>query len=148
MNLVHSLGHGGTATVEYAMNELPLQIRTALHLLIQNHLHGRLDRSNVGHGEQVSLTLRQEIERFDTNIGKAVKNLCRKPHKLTEEGARTLIQQHSDTLQRAFCGTTLAAALVNVEEKLMWAVGVGDSTVGEYPRLHANDTRPSFLSQH
>ena len=75
-------------------------------------------------------------------------DLCRKPHKLTEEGARTLIQEHSDTLQRTFCGTTLAAALVNVEEKLMWAVGVGDSTVGEYPRLHANDTRPSFLSQH
>ena len=130
------------------MNELPLQIRTALHLLIQDHLHGRLDRSNIGLGEQVSLTLRQEIERFDLNIGKAVKNLCRKPHELTEEGARALIQEHSDTLQRAFCGTTLAAALVNIMEKLLWAVGVGDSTVGEYLRLRAWDTCPSFLSQH
>ena len=130
------------------MNELPLQIRTALHLLIQDHLHGRLDRSNIGLGEQVSLTLRQEIERFDLNIGKAVKNLCRKPHNLTEEGARALIQEHSDTLQRAFCGTTLAAALVNIMEKLLWAVGVGDSTVGEYLHLRAYDTRPSFLSQH
>ncbi|ETW76505.1 hypothetical protein HETIRDRAFT_105966 [Heterobasidion irregulare TC 32-1] len=66
------------------MNELPLQIRTALHLLIQDHLHGRLDRRNIGLGEQVSLTLRQEIERFDLTIGKAVKNPCRKPYKLSQ----------------------------------------------------------------
>ncbi|ETW76515.1 hypothetical protein HETIRDRAFT_455056 [Heterobasidion irregulare TC 32-1] len=102
-------GHGGTATVEYAMNELPLQIRTALHLLIQNHSHGRLDRSN-------------EIQRFDTNIGKAVKNLCRKSYKLTEE-----------------------AALVNVEEKLTWAVGVGDSTVAPLETVIPRIKTPPYL---
>ncbi|ETW76513.1 hypothetical protein HETIRDRAFT_389539 [Heterobasidion irregulare TC 32-1] len=122
-------GHGGTAAVQHAANILPARIRTALHLLIQHHLRGRLDRNNSGNGTLVSMMLREEIEKFDRSIGEAVKSICPKPYRLTEDAARALIQEHMEVLQRAHSGTTLAAVLVNVSEQLMWAVGVGDSTV-------------------
>ena len=76
--------------------------------------------------------LREEIEKYDRSIGEAVKSICRKPHRLTEEAARTLIDEHLEIFQRAYSGTTLSAVLVNISERLMWAVGVGDSTIGEY----------------
>ena len=90
--------------------------------------------------------IREEIEKFDRCIGKAVKSVCRKPHRLTEEAARTLVQEHMEILQRACSGTTLAAVLVNISEQLMWAVGVGDSTVGacfvytQIPCLHSGES--------
>ena len=130
--MAFSLGHGGTATVQHTVNILPTRIRTALHLLIQHHLRGRLDRSNSGNGALVSMMLQEEIEKFDRSIGEALKSICRKPHRLTEDSARALIQEHMEVLQRAHSGTTLAAVLMNVSEQLMWAVGVGDSTVGAY----------------
>ena len=111
---------------------LPTRVRTALHLLVQHHLQGKLDRRNNGDGQLVSVMLREVIEKYDRSIGEAVKSVCRKPRRLTEEAVRTLIDEHLEILQRAYSGTTLSAVLVNISERLMWAVGVGDSTVGEY----------------
>lgn len=125
-------GHGGAATSEFTANTLPARIRNALCQLNQIEFGGLLDRGNVDNGEKVSAMLRQEILSFDRDIGKAVKKLCRKPGDLTEEQAKALIQQHPEALQRALCGTTFTAAIVNISRQFMWAVGVGDSTVGVY----------------
>lgn len=124
------LGHGGTATAEYTANKLPKRIRHALLDLIR--AHDGLDRNNVVQADSsVSEMLQTEIRTLDKSIGQAVKKLCPNPADLTEEQARALVAEHAEVLQRAWCGTTLAAALINVTHRFMWAVGVGDSTVGK-----------------
>lgn len=124
------LGHGGTATAEYTANKLPKRIRHALLDLIR--AHDGLDRNNVVQADSsVSEMLQTEIRTLDKSIGQAVKKLCPFPADLTEEQARALVAEHAEVLQRAWCGTTLAAALINVTHRFMWAVGVGDSTVGK-----------------
>lgn len=127
---INILGHGGTATAEYTASKLPKRIRHALLDLIR--AHDGLDRENVEQADiSVSKMLQTEIRTFDKSIGQAVKKLCSNPAELTEEQARALVAEHSEVLQRAWCGTTLAAALINVTHRFMWAIGVGDSTVGE-----------------
>ncbi|EIW57416.1 uncharacterized protein TRAVEDRAFT_48455 [Trametes versicolor FP-101664 SS1] len=67
---------------------------------------------------------------LEKRIGTAVREICPHPEKLTEEQARALIEEHHEILWRAFSGTTLVFALINVDEHFMWAAGVGDSSVG------------------
>ena len=81
--------------------------------------------------------LETEIKTFDKSIGQAVKKLCPNPAGLEEAQARALVEEHSEVLQRAWSGTTLAACLVNITHRFMWAFGVGDSTVGERESFHS-----------
>lgn len=121
----------GTSTADYCSQTLPAAIRTKLQDFIQS-IGGRLDRSNiVAHEAQVTALIKDEIEMLEKSIGTAVREICPLPEKLTKEEARALIKEHHEILWRAFSGTTLVFALINVDEHFMWAAGVGDSSVGE-----------------
>ncbi len=94
--------------------------------------NNKLDRTNIHEfGARFTTALKEHIERFDRDIGEALKDICPNPEDLTEADARELIARHMDVVVRAFQGTTLALALVNLDHRFMWAAGVGDSTVGE-----------------
>lgn len=128
--LTYFVGHGGSATAEHTVAKLPKRIRHALLDLIR--AHDGLDRDNVAKAsDSVIEMLEAETRTFDKSIGAAVKKLCPNPADLTETQARALVDEHLDVLQRAWCGTTLAAALINVTHRFMWATSVGDSTVGK-----------------
>ncbi|OJT15561.1 hypothetical protein TRAPUB_6536 [Trametes pubescens] len=123
-------GHLGSTTAEYTSLTLPDALYEKLREFIQN-IGGRLDRSNIAtHQAQVSKLLKNEIEAFDKHLGDAVRQLCPRPEDLTEEQARRLIDRHKDILERAFYGTTMVFALINPDQRFMWAAGVGDSSVG------------------
>lgn len=122
----------GSATAEYTSQALPEAIYGKPQEFVEN-IGGRLDRSNVTTRQaQVTKLFKDEIEAFDTHLGDAVREICPRPEDLTEEQARLLISEHKDILERAFYGTTMAFALINPDERFMWAAGVGDSSVGEY----------------
>ncbi len=94
--------------------------------------------------------IQKEIMKFDNDLGDAVRNICPRPEELTEQQARRLIAEHQEVLERAFHGTTMALALINVDQRFMWAAGVGDSTVGEqvwrdFYRWRALTFRRAFL---
>ena len=100
---------------------------------METDLHGQLDR-NSAHAKAglVSSELRRCINDFDNEMGRVVETICPCPQKLAEKAACSLVREYPDTLARACAGTTLAAALVNLTHRFMWAVNVGDSTVGQY----------------
>ena len=89
--------------------------------------------------ESISALLSEEIERFDREIGEAVTILCKDPRKLTGAQARLLIEKHAETLSRAYHGTTLTVALINLTREGLWVAGVGDSTVCEYGQIEILD---------
>ena len=116
------------------MAKLPNGIRLALEDMVKNHLSGQLDWDNIEVAKpMITSMLSQMVESLDRLIGEAVQRLCRHPASLREEQARALIdsEKYKERLLRAFNGTTLAAALVNITHQFMWAIGVGDSSVGE-----------------
>ncbi|KAI0749458.1 protein serine/threonine phosphatase 2C [Daedaleopsis nitida] len=122
-------GHGGTSTVEHTANTLPGRIRSALTAIVQDDLQNQFDRTNVAEAEPIiSAMLTREVEALDAEIGKRVQSLCPDPTALTEEQVRALFQEHPDELLRAFAGTTLSAALINITHRLVWGLGVGDSS--------------------
>lgn len=122
----------GNTAAEYTSKVLPAAIQKTLGRYIQG-IGGRLDRRNIVACEsQVTALLKNEIVMFEKHLADGVRDVCPHPEQLTEEQARHLIKEHRDILERAFSGTTMAAALINVDEHFMWAVGVGDSSVGEY----------------
>lgn len=130
-------GHLGSTAAEYTSQTLPDAIYGRLWEFVQS-IGGRLDRSNIAtHQAQLTKLLKDEIEAFDKAIGDAVREICPRPEDLTEEQARRLIDKHKDILERAFYGTTMVFALINPDERFMWAAGVGDSSVGEYRCSHA-----------
>ncbi|EIW57428.1 uncharacterized protein TRAVEDRAFT_21038 [Trametes versicolor FP-101664 SS1] len=93
-------------------------------------LHNKLDRTNI-HSVQANFTaiIKEHIELFHREIGETLQQICPAPETLTEEEARLLIEHNKEVIDRAFEGTTLALALVNVHQRFIWAAGVGDSTV-------------------
>ncbi|KAJ6520317.1 protein serine/threonine phosphatase 2C [Mycena sanguinolenta] len=129
-------GHGGSSTSEYTAKTLPGRIRASLAEL------------DVGPSENsdlpgaVAKMLEDEVVRFDNAIGDELKRICPDPRALSEDEARRLISQHLKVIKRAYFGTTLAAALVNVTSRAMWAVGAGDSTVGI---SHLDENRNSVV---
>ncbi|OJT03704.1 hypothetical protein TRAPUB_5631 [Trametes pubescens] len=131
LTVLRLLGHLGTTTADYCSQTLPVAIRARLQGYIQS-IGGRLDRSNIAtHESHVTVLLKDEIEMLEKRIGTAVREVCPRPERLTEEQARRLIEEHHDILLRAFSGTTLVFALINVDQHFMWAAGVGDSSIGE-----------------
>lgn len=115
------IGHGGTSTSELTALSLPKRLRAAL------------ERRGVLEAEEISTLLKSEIERFDNDIGEAVKVLCRaNPSWKENEGAAAkLVNDHKDTFYPAYHGTTLTIALLDQSDYRLWLAGVGDSTVGE-----------------
>ncbi|KAI0360004.1 protein serine/threonine phosphatase 2C [Trametes cingulata] len=123
-------GHSGSRAAHYTSEMLPTRIRRKLRAFIHN-VGGKLDRENIAQNEpKVTDLLKREIQEFDKSIGDALQQICPRPWELTEEQARHLIQEHEEVIQRAFSGTTVALAIINLNQRFMWAVGVGDSTVG------------------
>ncbi|KAI0360008.1 protein serine/threonine phosphatase 2C [Trametes cingulata] len=125
-------GHTGShVTAEYTVNTLPDKIKAALERFIEKDMQRATDRETLlSNAEALSSTLGQVVERFDEKLGSEVKQICPKPKKLSEEESKALMRVHFDVIERAFCGCTLVAALVNVESRCLWTLNVGDSTVG------------------
>lgn len=125
-------GHIGNTTADYAERTLTPSIRATLQEFIGS-IGGRLDRSNIAtHAPQVTALLKNEIEMLDQHLGDVVREVCPRPEELTQEQARRLIEEHHDVLRRAFSGTTVAFTLIEVDQRFMWAAGVGDSSIGEH----------------
>ncbi|KAI0649389.1 protein serine/threonine phosphatase 2C [Trametes meyenii] len=125
-------GHGGYATSQYTVDRLPLAIAAALGKLIIQRFGGLLDRVNYKEAAPlVEDMLKREIVAFDNSIGKAVEGICPEPRDLDEAAAQKLIRvrRFRNIVQRAAAGTSLSLALVAVDDRLMWAAGVGDSTI-------------------
>ena len=101
--------------------------------MVQGELRNGLNRGNVVEvAPFISDLLAREVEAFDAELGERVKAICPDPSALTEEDARAIIQENFEPLMLAWSGTTLAAALVNVTLRCVWAISVGDSSVGAY----------------
>lgn len=99
---------------------------------IGKHFGGRLDRTNIHEAEPViTAMLKREIVRFDWSIGRGVTDVCPDPRTLTEEDELRLVAQHREAFKVAMHGTTLSVAVVDFANRVMWAAGVGDSTIGE-----------------
>ncbi len=126
-------GHSGSATASHVAQRLPKYIRNALRELIENQLQGRVDRENlVANADAISRMLQVEIKSLDDDIGLAVRRLPFKdPNALTDEQALRLIDEHEEIFERAFQGTSVALSLINVDHRLMWTAGLGNSTIGE-----------------
>ncbi len=126
-------GHSGSATANYVAQRLPKYIRNALRELIEIQLQRRVDRENlVANADAISTMLQGEIKKLDDDIGLAVRTLPFKdPDSLTDQQAWRLIDEHEEVFERAFQGTSVALALINVDHCLIWAAGLGNSTVGE-----------------
>ena len=121
-------------TSEYTIRKLPRRLRYRLQQIIESRYGGRIDRSNCKSAEPVvNDMLHKEIISFDLLLMKAVKKICPQPQSLNEQQARQLISDNLEVMERAFQGTTLTLALVNLDHHFMWAAGVGDSTICECP---------------
>lgn len=80
--------------------------------------------------------LQVEIQNLDDHIYLAVKRLLDNlDSELTERQALRLIDTHEEIIERAFQATSVALALINVDQHLMWTAGLGTSTVGEWEAL-------------
>lgn len=124
-------GHSGPVTADYAAQTLPRALRSALKRLIDNP-HASVDRASLHYNADViSTMLRNEIRNLDDSIGLALKKLCDDPQHLTRKKAMQLIDEHEETIQRAYQGTTVALALINADHHMLWAAALGNSTVGE-----------------
>ncbi|KAI0635788.1 hypothetical protein C8Q77DRAFT_1051897 [Trametes polyzona] len=105
-------------------------LQRRLRSVLQREAPGGLNRTNVHQYEpSITAALKRAVEDFDKSIGDALQKICPSPAQLNEQEARQLIQEHADIVHRAFEGTTVAVAIINVDKHFMWAVGVGDSTV-------------------
>ncbi|PBK90488.1 hypothetical protein ARMGADRAFT_1054450 [Armillaria gallica] len=111
----------GDCTAEYSATALPGRIEAELRGVVERYKR-RFGRSRE--------TFIKRIYYFDKEIGDAVKELCPDPSLLDDEQARNLIDAHREVFQRAYCGSTLAVALLDNERNHLWIAGLGDSTVG------------------
>ena len=95
-------------------------------------LHGQVTRKHVlEKADFISSELGRCIHDFDRELGHVIETICPNPTELSEKEACSIVREYPDVLARACSGTTLAAALVNLTHRLMWAVNVGDSTIGK-----------------
>jgi pyruvate dehydrogenase phosphatase len=122
----HSIGHWGTYTSEYVSVALPDFIRASLCSLFADVSGAALDSPAISH------LLCSLVERFDNELGQAVKRICPKPRRLNDTQAQALIEgPDGSILCRAKAGATVTAALVDGEKKHLWIIGLGDSSAGQ-----------------
>jgi hypothetical protein len=83
------------------MLHLPHLIHSALRSKVEKYKSGKLNP------ESISKLLNSQIRKFDSEIGKAVVDLCPKPEDIDDEQAQALFEgPHLPTLRRAMSGTT------------------------------------------
>ncbi|EJF64569.1 protein serine/threonine phosphatase 2C [Dichomitus squalens LYAD-421 SS1] len=123
-------GHGGATTAKYTASHLPSRILSALQHITDTHMEGRPDRESVLEKfDFISSELARCIKDFDRELGYVVQTVCPAPSQLSAKQARRIVWEYPDALQRAYAGTTLAAAVVNLHHRFMWTMNVGDSTL-------------------
>ncbi|KAI0714426.1 protein serine/threonine phosphatase 2C [Cerioporus squamosus] len=123
-------GHSGSATANYVAQRLPKYLRSALKEVIKDQLRGCVSRENlVDNADVISNMLQTEIKNLDDDIGLAVARLFDDADALTDQEALRLIDKHEEIIERAFQGTSVVLALINVDHYLIWAAGLGTSTV-------------------
>ncbi|KAI0326613.1 protein serine/threonine phosphatase 2C [Cubamyces sp. BRFM 1775] len=123
-------GNHGHLVADYVTEELPGRIRQRLETLIKKSLGGFLDCVNVEEADPaVRSMLKEAVLELDEALANAVRDICPNPQDLTEDDARSLGCEHQDVLKRAVHGTTLTMALIAPDDRLMWALGVGNSTI-------------------
>ncbi|PBK62466.1 hypothetical protein ARMSODRAFT_1024878 [Armillaria solidipes] len=119
-------GHGGDCTAEYSAATLSGRIEAELRGVVERYKR----RSQETFTKRVQDILCRQIYYFDKEIGDAVKELCPVPSLLDDEQARILVDAHRDVFQRAYCGSTLAVALLDNERNHLWIARLGNSTIG------------------
>ncbi|KAH9945334.1 protein serine/threonine phosphatase 2C [Epithele typhae] len=123
-------GHGGASTARHTASHLPNRLRATIERTLSVGWRGKLDRENMlKKSANVTAELRRCVREFDRELGEVVRTVCPDPTALTENQTRGIVLEYGDVLWRACAGTTLAATIVNVDYRLMWAINVGDSTV-------------------
>ena len=128
-----AVGHGGASTARYTASHLPSRISTYISRIVASGLRGRRDRRTMlRKASMISSELRRCVKDFDRELGHVVQTICPEPAQLSGEQACGLVQEYPDALWRAYAGTTLAAAVVNLDNRIMWTINVGDSTIGEW----------------
>ncbi|KAJ2977069.1 hypothetical protein NUW54_g11467 [Trametes sanguinea] len=142
-------GHGGSCTSQYTIETLPHRLRSALKRVVCKRFGGRIDRSNLDvAGVYVASMFEVEIVEFDRTLKRAVRELCPNPRELSKEQAEQLLLDHEEIFLRAFQGTTLVLALINVDLHFMWAAGVGDSSVALSTTNTAGSRSVELLCKH
>ncbi|KAH9902897.1 protein serine/threonine phosphatase 2C [Cubamyces lactineus] len=122
-------GHVTSATAEHTIAMLPQRLQQALHRFVTHN--GATEReAMLSNADTLSRMLSEAVRRFDQEIGAALKEICPEPEHLTEAQSEALVKAHHAVVQRAYSGTTLVAAIVNVPNRCVWTLCVGDSTVG------------------
>ncbi|KAL7279111.1 hypothetical protein ACG7TL_006949 [Trametes sanguinea] len=130
-------GYRGDATARYVARSLLGRIQERLREIIVDTFGGLLDRLNCDAAEPVvSSMLEEEVLACERRLVQSVSSICPENRNLTEDDARGLFQRHGEEITRAKCGTTISLALVAVEEHFMWAVNVGNSSVGDAYTVH------------
>ncbi|EIW57438.1 protein serine/threonine phosphatase 2C [Trametes versicolor FP-101664 SS1] len=126
-------GYGGPDTARFVADALPQRLLPALALTIRRHCGGLLDRKNCEEASpHIADMLRAQIVDLDYSLMGAVQRACPKPKYLaSKEYAMGLIREHASTgvFARAAQGSTLAMAIIAIEDRFMWVAGVGNSTV-------------------
>ncbi|RDX57463.1 protein serine/threonine phosphatase 2C [Lentinus brumalis] len=123
-------GHSGSATSNYVAQRLPKYLRSALKDVIENKLQGCVDHEHlVANADVISKMLQAEIKNLDDDIGFVVRKLFNDVNELTDAEALRLIDEHEEIIERAFQGTSVALALINVDQYLIWSAVLGNSTV-------------------
>ncbi|VDB87490.1 unnamed protein product [Peniophora sp. CBMAI 1063] len=136
-------GHAGSVTSDYTARRLPARIHSALTIFATSDKAPSLGTAS---SSEISQLLIREVEAFDRHIGKTLKKLVPDASKLSGDEARALLgdAEKRETLQRANHGTTLAAALVNLDERCVWSIGLGDSTIAITTTRNSPGERPRW----
>lgn len=131
-----SIGHSGSyITADYTTASLPPRLHASLQDVLANQLHGQIEcETLLENAGLISSALSREVERFDDELGNAIKEIFPHPEKLTKARCYELLKAHYDVVQRAYRGCTLGAALINVTARCMWTLNVGDTTAGKHNR--------------
>lgn len=128
-------GYGGSDTSSFLADALPHRIRPALEQVIRRHCSGLLNRTNCEQAspEIIAMLKRQVVDLDNSLLGAAIR-ACPNPRKINNKwDAEKLIRDDLSTgvLARAAQGSTLAMALIAIDDHFMWVAGVGNSTIGE-----------------
>ncbi|KAH9902909.1 phosphatase 2C-like domain-containing protein [Cubamyces lactineus] len=123
-------GNHGHLTADYVVETLPERVKQRLETLIKESLGGFLDCVNVEEADPaVKSMLEAVVLELDEELANAIRDICPSPQDLTEDDARSLVNEHRQVIKRAVQGTTLAMALIAPDDRFMWALGVGNSTI-------------------
>ncbi|KAI0635793.1 hypothetical protein C8Q77DRAFT_1071742 [Trametes polyzona] len=123
-------GHGGAETAEYSLHQIR-RLAERLLRLIHRSLGGRVTRENMEEANrEINKLLHHSTHALDKSIKETVQNLCPDDvRQLSADDARALTADHREVFERAVQGTTLALAIINEDAKLMWTVGLGDTSI-------------------